>query len=170
MKTIFTIFALLGFTFNLFGQGAFMRPFGTSYEEVLSYLEQQKLNRVTVADKETLTVTNDIYEVQHLFRENRLYKTEVVRYYEDRKDIQDALASLRQYYQMTGSDVMDLNTTKDQAVFAVKLCGELHEVSQVKLGKKGFQLIQVKLDLDACSQQEMVVLKQDQLLTALLLE
>lgn len=170
MKTIFTFFALLGFTLNLFGQGALMRPFGSSYTEVLSFLEKQKLGRMNKTDQETLTVTTDEYEVQHLFRENRLYKTEVVRYYHDRKGIQDAMSSLRQNYQVLGGDVMDLNTAKDQAVYAVRLKGELHEISQVKLGKKGFQLIQVKLDLEACSHEEMKVLKQDELLTVLLKE
>lgn len=170
MKTIFTIFALLGITLNLFSQGVLMRPFGTSYSEVHTFLEKQKLGRLNISEKDVLAVTTDDYEVQHLFRDGYLYKTEVVRFYSDRKAIEDAMSSLRQNYLLMGVDVMDLNTARDQAVYAVRIGGELHEISQVKLGKKGFQLIQVKLDLDACSHQEMTELKSDQLLTVLLEE
>ena len=170
MKTFFftLFFALLGL--NVFAQGALMRPFGSEYNDVQEFLSHQTSIRLDASSKEVLVASNDNYEVQHLFRQGRLYKTEVVRFFPDRKNVENAIGSLRHYYGQIGADVMDLNTQKDQVMFAVRLGDELHEVTEVKLGKKGFQLHQVKLDLAACSHDEMNELREDQLITSLLKE
>ena len=170
MKSLFICITLLGLGCNLFSQGALLRPFGSTYDDVYQYLEHQGSVRINTPTKDQLVASNDKYEVQHFFRQGRLYKTEVVRYYRDRKGVEDAIASVREQYGRWEADIMELNSSRDQIMFVAKVDNELHEVNQVKLGKKGFQLIQVKLDLTECTDQEMNELMEDQLLTGLLKE
>jgi|GEM_PF-6391008 len=153
---------------NLLGQGVLLKPFGTSYAETLTFLESSEIGHLSTVDQKQLTVSTSDYEVLHHFKHDMLYKTEVVHFYQDKSKVKEALASLRHNYEKQKGEILDLNTSKDATAYAVRLDNELHEIHLVRLGKKGFQLLQVSLDLGACSFEEYAALEQDRVLASLL--
>ena len=115
-----------------------------------------------------ITAWTDDYKIQYSFRNGRLYKVEMARDYQSRKAFREGFATIRTDYNSSHALVMDLSTEVDAASYVVLEENELHEVYQVTVGKKGYQLRQVVLDLDACSRDEMVALEQNRAFGTLL--
>lgn len=168
MKNTITFLISLFFLVNLYSQGVLLKPFGTSYQETITHLQSSEIGHLSSIGNDQLVVTTDHYEVLHHFRGGLLYKTEIVHFYKEKTRIREAMLSLRSNYELMQGEILDLNTGKDESAYVVKLKDELHEVSQIRLGKQGFQIVQVSLDLNACSHEEYSALQEDRNLVALL--
>lgn len=169
MKNVYTTFlVMLCGLGQVFSQGAFFRPLGSTFNSVQTFLENQPIAQSIHDEKSMITAWTDDYKVQYAFRDGSLYKVEMVRDYQSRKSFREGIATIRTDYSKTESLLMDLSTEIDASAFVVRKDNELHEVYQVVVGKKGYQLRQVVLDLDACSQEEVVALKQDRTFASLL--
>lgn len=169
MKKIYSAFlVLLCVVGSLFSQGAFFKPLGSDYQSVKDFLQKQDIALASYEEKGAIRAWTDNYAIEYSFRDGLLYKVEMVRDYENRKTFREGAATIRSNYDNSEAFVMDLSTEKDASSFVVRKKNELHEVYQVNVGKNGFQLRQTILDLDACSQEEVVSLKRSSGIGALL--
>lgn len=167
MKKLTPFFLLLVCCLGLFGQGAFLQPFGSSYVEVQEFLEGQDLAQADFDKRDQITVWTEDFKIAYHFSDGHLYKTETVRNYPNRKVVLAAISGIRSHYQRLAADEMVLNPDKNAQYLAFLFQRELHELSQIDLGKQGFQLKQVKLDLEKCPRPEISALRGNQQLLPL---
>lgn len=160
-NSFYTFLVMLCSLGSVFSQGAFFKPLGSTFNSVQEFLENQPIAQSSHTEKTQITAWTDLYKIHYSFREGRLFKVEMVRDYEDRKEFREGIATIRSRYDTPDALLMDICTEKDASAFVVRKGNELHEVYQVTVGKKGFQLKQTLLDLEACSQAEVVVMEQD---------
>ena len=146
-----------------------MQSFGTNYEDVKTFLDGQKVAQSTYNDNQ-ISIWTSSYQVMYHFRQDRLYKMEVSRDYGDRKAYRTGIQSLKNNYLQQGLEVFDLSTEKDEVAFVVRKGNELHEIYQIPLGRNNFQIKQMRLDMDGCTSEEKVALRQDQHFASLLSE
>lgn len=159
MKRLTTFLLLLAFFIDLSGQGAFLKPFGTSYQTVRDFLDQQELASFDYSEEGKITVWTGEFKMVYHFHDHLLYKAETQRNYHDRKAVLAAINSIRAYYQRIQGDEMVLNDHRDAHYLAFFFNRELHEVSQIDLGKGGFQLKQVRMSLANCPHPEFTALQ-----------
>lgn len=172
MKSFSQLRALLlaVFLFSLcYGQGVYIQPFGSSYEDVKRFLDDQNTAQSSLTEDQITVWTNN-YQIQYFFRDQRLYKLELIRDYSDRKEFREGMLSLRTKYEYQGLGIIDLNSERDEQAFVVRQGNELHEIYQVPLGRNSFQLRQMLLDIDGCTSEERVALRKDQHFASLLVD
>ena len=154
MKHLASILMLLCSCSSMMSQGVLLKPMGTSYMEVSDFLMKQSIAKVDDRGQDGISAWTDNYTIRYHFKDQRLYKTEVVKKYADRKSVRQGLDNLKANCERRGEPVQIVSSDRENTSFAVLNAGVLYGVQQTALGKKEYQVQEVRINLENCSDQE----------------
>jgi hypothetical protein len=168
MKKFFTIAVAFLPLCNLIAQTFLNQNFGSSKTQVHEFLKTKNLSGTSEPDENVLKAAAEHYTVTYYFDEGGLYKIETVSDFASRKEATVVLDDYRARLNNLTAEIIDLSQDKELTRFAALYERELHEVSAFALGKNGFHVTMIALDLDRAPGTAMNELRQDDMLFSMI--
>ena len=155
MKSFITLIIMTFVFGTIWSQSNLSQELGTPKEQVTSFLATKKGVTITSPNDNTLTASSSGFKVDFIFNEGVLYKTVTVRSFSNKKEVAEAVKSLKDYYMLIKASQVDLSGDSKDEKFAAVQGRVIHEVTTTTLSKESFELCQSKVDLDRCPIPEM---------------
>lgn len=168
MKRLVTLFCVLFAIGFAYGQNTLVQPFGTKYETVREFLESKPGVHANFDQRSVIVASTEGFRLTYYFNDGDLYKTELLKQFNNRKTAKTTMEAFRDYYKIVNAEVVDVQNGKDRSRFVALADRELHEVIQFSLSKSNIQVKQVKMDLDFIPGDEYAGLQQEATLFTML--
>lgn len=168
MKRLYILVLLIGFALPASAQTYLAQDFGKTQAEVKQFLAAKPEVTVQSPTADLITATTEGFRIEYYFSDAALYKTLVVRYYDNAKEANTAIESFRNYYTLLQADQIELSPSKREQRFAAFYKREIHEANAFQLEKGAYQITHSKLDLDRCPGSEMKEIVENESLFAMI--